>query len=65
MDLAEESTLPKMLLSAALRRNLAGPVLFSTTRPELLQGYLKPELTTISNFAALARRASTEMIETS
>jgi D-threo-aldose 1-dehydrogenase len=33
-DLALESTLPRMLLTAALRRNEAGPVLFSTTRPE-------------------------------
>lgn len=34
VDLAQESGLPKALLSAALRRNTAGPVLFSTTRPE-------------------------------
>lgn len=75
MDLAEESTLPKMLLSAALQRNLAGPVLFSTTRPERARvaadattrsaGLSETELTTISEFAAAARRASTEMIETS
>jgi D-threo-aldose 1-dehydrogenase len=34
VDLAQESSLPKVLLSAALRRNTTGPVLFSTTRPE-------------------------------
>jgi aryl-alcohol dehydrogenase-like predicted oxidoreductase len=34
VDLTAESCLPRMLLSAALRRNGAGPVLFSTTRPE-------------------------------
>jgi D-threo-aldose 1-dehydrogenase len=34
VDLADESALPRLLLSAALRRNTAGPVLFSTTRPE-------------------------------
>jgi aryl-alcohol dehydrogenase-like predicted oxidoreductase len=33
-DLAAESALPRVLLSAAIRRNEAGPVLFSTTRPE-------------------------------
>jgi len=33
-DLAQESSLPKLLLSVALRRNAAGPVLFSTTRPQ-------------------------------
>jgi D-threo-aldose 1-dehydrogenase len=33
-DLAQESSLPKLLLTAALRRNAAGPVLFSTTRPQ-------------------------------
>jgi len=75
MDLAEESTLPKMLLSAALHRNPAGPVLFSTTRPERARvaadaatrsaGLSETELTTFSEFAAAARRASTEMIEIS
>jgi D-threo-aldose 1-dehydrogenase len=33
-DLALEPTLPRVLLTAALQRNEAGPVLFSTTRPE-------------------------------
>jgi D-threo-aldose 1-dehydrogenase len=33
-DLAAESTLPRLLLGAALRRNPSGPVLFSTTRPD-------------------------------
>jgi D-threo-aldose 1-dehydrogenase len=33
-DLTAESNLPSMLLSAALRRNRDGLVLFSTTRPE-------------------------------
>jgi D-threo-aldose 1-dehydrogenase len=34
LDLAEEPALPSLLLRAALQRNPAGPVLFSTTRPE-------------------------------
>jgi D-threo-aldose 1-dehydrogenase len=34
MDLAEDGALPRLLLSAALLRNAAGPVLFTTTRPE-------------------------------
>ena len=34
IDLAEESSLPRMLLGSALRRNTAGPVLFTTTRAE-------------------------------
>jgi D-threo-aldose 1-dehydrogenase len=34
MDLAVESALPRLLLSVALQRNTAGPVLFTTTRPE-------------------------------
>jgi len=33
-DLADQASLPRVLLSAALRRNTGGPVLFSTTRPE-------------------------------
>lgn len=33
-DLALEPTLPRMLLTAALQRNEAGPVLFTTSRPE-------------------------------
>jgi D-threo-aldose 1-dehydrogenase len=37
VDLAHESGLPSVLLSAALRRNTAGPVLFSTTRPERIR----------------------------
>jgi hypothetical protein len=37
VDLAHESSLPRVLLSAALRRNTAGPVLSSTTRPERIQ----------------------------
>lgn len=75
MDLAEEATLPKMLLSAALRRNLAGPVLFSTTRAERARVAVDAasrsaelsaaELTEISEFAAAARRASTKIMEAS
>jgi len=34
IDLAAESSLPRMLLGSALRRNAAGPVLFTTTRAE-------------------------------
>ena len=36
-DLRADSNLPRMLLSAALRRNRDGLVLFSTTRPERAQ----------------------------
>jgi len=34
MDLRAESVLPRLLLTAALQRNTAGPLLFTTTRPE-------------------------------
>jgi D-threo-aldose 1-dehydrogenase len=34
IDLGAESALPRLLLAAALQRNTAGPVLFTTTRPE-------------------------------
>lgn len=37
-DLAEESSLPRILLSIALRRNTSGPVLFTTTKPD--RGYV-------------------------
>lgn len=75
VDLAEESSLPTVLLCAALRRNLTGPVLFSTTRSERVRvaaaaaaqgvGMSEVQLTTISEFAAAAHQASTEMIGTS
>ena len=63
-----------MLLAAALRRNLAGPVLFSSTRPERAQvaaeaAMLSAQisdtgLAKISEFAEAARVARTEMIGT-
>lgn len=34
VDLSDESSLPRILLSIALQRNANGPVLFTTTRPE-------------------------------
>lgn len=71
MDLTEESSLPKVLLGAALRRNLAGPVLFSTTRPERATvaaeaatqtGALSDTaLRTVSELAVAARLACKEM----
>jgi D-threo-aldose 1-dehydrogenase len=74
-DLAEQSSLPKMLLSAALRRNVAGPVLFSTTRPQraavaaeaaIQVGRLSAaDLTAVSELAAEARSATRKMNGTS
>ena len=74
MDLADESSLAKLLLGVALRRNLAGPVLFSSTRPERVQVAAEAailssqvsdtELAKISEFAVAARRAGAEMIGT-
>jgi len=74
VDLAEESNLPRMLLSAALRRNAAGPVLFSTTQPERARvaaeataqrvGLSDAEAATFREFAATARSASPERIRT-
>jgi D-threo-aldose 1-dehydrogenase len=75
VDLAEESSLPRMLLSIALRRNVAGPVLFSTTRAE--RGRVAAEAATqsvglsdskvriFSDLAAAARLACPEKIRTS
>jgi D-threo-aldose 1-dehydrogenase len=67
-DLAEESSLPRLLLSAALRRNAAGPVLFSTTRPQRVgvaaeaasdAGRLSDaDLTNVGEFAGEARLAA-------
>lgn len=74
VDLAQESSLPKVLLSAALRRNTAGPVLFSTTRPERVRVAVeaaalttKPqeEAAAISELAAAARSGSPEKTSTS
>jgi len=74
-DLAEESSLPKLLLSVALQRNAAGPVLFSTTRSQRVglaagaaaQGgrLSAADLATVSEFAAAARLADTTMNGTS
>jgi len=74
VDLAEESNLPRMLLSAALRRNVAGPVVFSTTRPERARvaaeaatqsaGLSDAEAATFKDLAATARPASPERIRT-
>jgi len=73
IDLAEESSLPKMLLNFALLRNIRGPVLFSTTRPERVQvaadaatqgvEISETKFTAFSEFAAAASRASAEMAE--
>jgi D-threo-aldose 1-dehydrogenase len=72
VDLAEESNLPRMLLRAALRRNVAGPVLFSTTRPERVRmaaevagqstGLSEGEATTLGEFATAVRSACPERI---
>jgi D-threo-aldose 1-dehydrogenase len=75
MDLAEESSLPKLLLSIALQRNVAGPVLFSTTRSQRVgvaaeaadQGgrLSAADLAAVSEFATAARLADTKMNGTS
>jgi D-threo-aldose 1-dehydrogenase len=72
VDLAEESSLPRILLSAALRRNIAGPVLFTTTRPERGQvaaeaaiqgaGLSDAGAAAFRDLAAAARLACPEMI---
>ena len=74
VDLSEESSLPKMLLSAALRRNVGGPVLFTTTRPERAWvatetaaqsvGLSDAEEATFGAFVAAARSARQERIQT-
>ena len=74
IDLEEESNLPRMLLRAALVRNTAGPVLFTTTQPERARvaaeattqnvGLSEAEAATFSEFAAAARSACPERIQT-
>jgi D-threo-aldose 1-dehydrogenase len=66
-DLRAESNLPRMLLSAALRRNRDGLVLFSTTHPERTQAAAEAatqnaalsdaEVATFSELAATIRPA--------
>jgi len=72
LDLAEEPSLPRMLLRAAILRNPAGPVLFSTTRPErarlaaesATQSAGQPEAlaAAVGEFAAAVRAACPERI---
>jgi aryl-alcohol dehydrogenase-like predicted oxidoreductase len=72
VDLAKESNLPRMLLRAALRRNVAGPVLFSTTRSERVRvaaeaasqssGLSEAEAATLGEFATAVRSACSERI---
>ncbi len=74
-DLAQESSLPALLLSAALRRNTAGPVLFSTTRPERIRVAVDAAATAaeahdahaaaLAELAAAARSGSPEKTSTS
>jgi len=74
MDLEDAASLAKMLLGAALRRNLAGPVLFSSTRPERAQvaaaaailstRISATELAKISEFAMAVRLARAKMTVT-
>jgi D-threo-aldose 1-dehydrogenase len=70
-DLAAESSLPRLLLSVALRRNAAGPVLFSTTRPQRVEVAAEAasdaerlsvaDLTMVVELAGEARLAAKEM----
>ena len=73
LDLAEESNLPRMLLDVAVRRNAAGPVLFSTTRPERAQlaaeavtpglGRSDTAAATYSELVAAVRVASSQAVQ--
>jgi D-threo-aldose 1-dehydrogenase len=75
VDLTDEAALPTLLLKAALRRNQAGPVLFTTTRPERIRvaaaaatedGSMSDDtLTALSELAGAARTAGAELIGTS
>jgi D-threo-aldose 1-dehydrogenase len=74
-DLADEATLPTLLLSAALRRNQAGPVLFTTTRPERIGvavsaatedgSMLDARLAVLSELSTAARTANAELMSAS
>jgi D-threo-aldose 1-dehydrogenase len=74
LDLARESNLPRVLLRVALLRNTAGPVLFTTTRPERAGvaaeaatqsvELSQAQAATLSEFAAAARSACPERIRT-
>lgn len=70
VDLGAESELPRLLLTAALQRNTAGPVLFTTTRPErtalaasAAAGATAPvtEMAAFSELAAAVRAAYPEL----
>ena len=74
-DLTRDAILPTLLLSAALWRNRAGPVLFTTTRPERVpvavaaaaqDGSMSDAgLAVLSELAdAVTRRAGAELIGT-
>jgi D-threo-aldose 1-dehydrogenase len=54
VDLAVAPNLPKLLLRAALHRNSAGPVLFSTTRPEHAQVGAEAAIQSVATSAAEA-----------
>jgi D-threo-aldose 1-dehydrogenase len=72
LDLADGPNLPRVLLRAALVRNTAGPVLFTTTQPERARlaaeaatqslGPPEAEAATFSEFAAAVRSACPERI---
>jgi D-threo-aldose 1-dehydrogenase len=73
VDLTAGSNLSRMLLSAAIRRNADGPVLFTTTRPERGQVAAEAALrslelsdidTALSDLAAEARRTYSQRIST-
>jgi len=73
-DLTAESSLAKLLLSIALRRNPSGPVLFTTSKPQRIRVAAEAALhsttmpdalvATFSDLVAAARLASAEMIRT-
>jgi D-threo-aldose 1-dehydrogenase len=72
VDLAEESALARLLLSATLLRNTAGPVLFTTTRPERamsaasaaeVSGLSVTETAAFSELVATVRAACPGLVE--
>jgi D-threo-aldose 1-dehydrogenase len=74
VDLTEESSLPRVLLSIALRRNTGGPVLFTTTKPQRgrvaaeaaiqSDGLSDVEMAKFGEFADAARLACREVVRT-
>jgi D-threo-aldose 1-dehydrogenase len=74
IDLGADSTLPRVLLGAALGRNTSGPVLFTTTRPERVAVATSaasspppsvPEAAAFREFITAVQAASPELVNRS